>query len=269
MSSAAKTLELLSHFSVAQPELGLSKICRLAKHDKATTYRYLQALEGMGFVEQNPTTKQYRLGPALLQLAQIRELTVPREAGCKAALDVLSDTTGETAHVSVLSGTNLYPLTSSECPRHGIRAVIDVAKFPLHATASGLCTLSFGPASLTDFAKTDLQRYSPRTITTGDALDAEIEFVRSNGFGRSNGGLDEGVYSLAAPLFDQTGQLAGAVAVATVSTRFTPKLEQIIRAALIEASREITHNWGGTVPPDIEANWANSLSSKYELETDT
>ena len=53
---------------MAQPELGLSKLCRLANRDKATTYRHLKVLEDAGFLEQSPLSKQYRLGPALLIL---------------------------------------------------------------------------------------------------------------------------------------------------------------------------------------------------------
>ena len=106
MSSVTKTLALLAFFSPSRPEIGLSQLCRLAKRDKATTYRHLQALEEAGFVEQSALTKMYRLGPALLQLAQVREATVPRKMGAEAALAALSDATGETAHVTVLSGPN-------------------------------------------------------------------------------------------------------------------------------------------------------------------
>ena len=79
MSSATKALKLLSYFSTARPEIGLSQLCRLAQRDKATTYRHLQSLEAVGFVEQNPMTRQYRLGPALMHLSQVREITVPRK----------------------------------------------------------------------------------------------------------------------------------------------------------------------------------------------
>ncbi|WP_405108304.1 helix-turn-helix domain-containing protein [Phaeobacter sp. BS52] len=112
MSSATKTLALLSHFSADRPEIGLSQLCRIAGRDKATTYRHLQALETAGFVEQNPTTKHYRLGPAVLQLAQVREATVPRKLGAQLPLSQLADVTGETAHVSVVSGSTLYALAS-------------------------------------------------------------------------------------------------------------------------------------------------------------
>jgi len=264
MSSATKTLNLLSYFSASQPEIGLSQLCRLAKRDKATTHRHLQTLEETGFVEQNPATRQYRLGPAVLRLAQTREITVPRKSGAEAAVAELAHATGETAHVSVLSGASLYALTSFESPRHSTRVIIDIATFPLHATASGLCALAFGPSDLLATAHSAMKGFTRHTIRTTDALDQAIAQTRDSGFGRGICSLEDEVSSLGAPIYDETGAFAGAVAVACVSTRFTPRLEQQIKHHLITASRQITRNWGGTLPATLEATWAETLSPALE-----
>jgi len=267
MSSATKTLELLALFTPAHPEMGLSQLCRMVGRNKATTYRHLQDLEDAGFVEQNPVTKQYRLGPALLQLAQTREATVPRKAGAEAALLDLATTTGETSHVSVLSGTTVYALASCESPNHSTRAIIDVQTLPLHATASGLCTLAFGPPNLMEVALANMEVFTPSTAQTSMELDGVVHAVRDTGFGRGNCSYETEVYGLSAPIFDQTGLFAGSVAVACVATRFTPDLERSIQQNLVTASRTITRNWGGTVPTDIEASWAKTLTPSHALET--
>jgi len=267
MSSAAKTLELLAFFSPARPEIGLSQLCKLAHRDKATTYRHLQALEETGFVEQNPLTKRYRLGPALLQLAQIREKTVPRKVGAETAIMELAEVTGETSHVSVLSGTSVYPLTSCESPRHAIRAIIDIQTYSLHATASGLCALAFGPAELIDVAQKNLQAFTPNTATTVDELMQEVQATRERGLSCANQCYEAGVCSLSAPLFDQTGLFAGAVSVASVAARYTPELERCIHEQLVLASRRITRSWGGITPDNLETIWARTLSRSQEAET--
>ncbi len=266
MSSAAKTLALLSHFTDLRPEIGLSQLCRLAGRDKATTYRHVQALEEAGFVEQNPATKRYRLGPAFLQLARTRERTVPRKAGVEAPLHMLAEATGETAHVAVLSGTTLYALHQLESVKHSTRVLIDVNTFPLHATASGLCALAFGPTELLDLASKTMPRFTPETITTPDALEGEIAVTRQRGFAQSSGGYEHDVHSMSAPIFDQTDLFAGTVSVACVATRVTPELARIIYEHLVLASRGITYNWGGSVPDIIEAAWAGSLTGTEALE---
>ncbi len=266
MSSAEKALSLLSHFSTERPEIGLSQLCRLAGRDKATTYRHLQALETVGFVEKTLATKQYRLGPALMQLAQVREVTVPRKEGAKPALTALAEVTGETAHVTVLSGQTLYGLCECESPRHVIRAVIDLNTFPLHATASGLCALAFGPADLFDAATRSLDSFTARTPTTENALRARVDATRKTGFGRGDQSYEEETLGLAAPIFDHTGHFAGSIAVACVAARFTADLEHIIKAELMTAARDITQNWGGTTPREIEAIWANTATHSTALE---
>jgi len=266
MSSASKALQLLSYFSPEQPEIGLSQIRRMASRDKATTYRHLQALETMGFVEQNLATKRYRLGPALLQLAQVREATVPRKAGVELPLTALAQATGETAHVVVLSGTTLYSLLSRESPLHTIRAVIDINTFPLHATSSGLSALAFGPDALFDVACASLDRFTDTTPVTADELAREVARVRETGFGHAPGLFEREITSLAAPIFDQTGEFAGAVAVASVASRLTSELETTIKAHLAKTSRVITRNWGGVLPAAIEGLWSDFLSPSKELD---
>lgn len=266
MSTVKKALDLLSLFSNTRPEIGLTQFCRLAKRDKATTFRYLQALESSGFVEQNPLTKHYRLGPAILQLAQTRETTVPRKSGATFALQQLADATGETTHVSVLSGTTVFPLTSCESPKHGTRVIIDIQTFPLHATASGICVLAFGPNDLINVAEDNLRSFTPTTVTNIDDLGLAIQEAKQTGFGKANGSFEEDVRSLAAPIFDPTGLIAGSVSVACVASRFTPALEHIIKTNLITASRQITHNWGGTVPASLEHAWEQTLSNSHTLE---
>ncbi|MEP2532654.1 IclR family transcriptional regulator [Shimia sp.] len=261
MSSASKALELLSLFSEAKPEIGLSEMCRLAKRDKATTYRHLQVLEKAGFVEQVVTSKNYRLGPALLQLGRMREATVPRKAGAETALATLAEKTGETVHVTVLSGLTLFALMSRESPKHSTRAVIDVTTFPLHATASGFCAVAFGPDELLAAACDNFEAFTDLTPMTVEALETLVATARTTGMGLSIGRFEEEINSLSAPIFDQTGQFAGAVSVASVASRFTPELENIIKAELITASREITKSWGGVIPTVVENAWANAMSS--------
>ena len=260
LSSAAKTLELMAYFSTTRPEIGLSQLCKLAKRDKATTHRHLQVLEKTGFVEKNPITKQYRLGPAVLQLAQTREATVPRKAGVQAPLFDLADATGETSHVTVLSGTTVYELMSCDSPKHGTRAIIDIQTFPLHATASGLCALAFGPEALIDVALNELQPFTRTTATTLEDLQAMVEAIRNTGFGRADRSFEDDVQGLSAPIFDQTGHFAGAVSVASVAARFTPDMERIIKTQLVITARQISNNWGGTVPTQIEAIWAKHFT---------
>ena len=261
MSALSKALDLLGYFSPNRAEIGLSQFRLLSGRDKATTYRYLSALESAGLVEKNPTTRAYRIGPAVLHLAAMREATVPRVASANRSLTALAEATGESAHISVLSGDALHSLCACESDRHRTRAVIDIPILPLHATASGICVLAFGPADLINAARQNMTRFTKFTATSADRLTEAVDQARETGFGLSNRGLEEDIYGLATPVFDGSGQLAGAVAVASVASRVTSTSEAEIKRNLIIASREITHSWGGFIPEAVETCWSRSLTT--------
>ncbi|EBA02804.1 transcriptional regulator, IclR family protein [Rhodobacterales bacterium HTCC2150] len=260
MSSAAKTLELLSHFSTDRPQIGLTDFCRLAARDKATTYRHLQALESAGFIEQDAETKRYQLGPVVLQLAQVRESTVPRKQSAETALAALAKATGETAHASVLSGTTMYTLASCESLEHSTRAILDVQTLPLHATASGICAVAFGPDDLKVAATQNMEKFTSTTASSAQELSVAVDQARTDGFAYSNSSFEDEIYSISAPVFDLSGGYAGSVSVACVATRVTEVLKATIRQQLATASVEITRNWGGTVPIDLQKTWDRTLS---------
>ena len=269
MSSASKTIDLLGYFSTLRPEIGLSQLCRLAQRDKATTYRQLQVLEDAGFVEQNDITKRYRLGPALLHLGHVREVTVPRKEAAMSVLTTLADQTGETAHVSVLSGVSLHSLASVESQRYSARVMVDRQILPLHATASGLAVLAFGPTRLLDGVIADMAEmdaFTEHTPMSAIALNTTVAATRACGFGHSNGFLDPDTRSLAAPVFDPSGACAGAVSVACLASRYTPQTQQDIKVHLQRASRQISTNWGGSVPTPLEDLWSGATKHTDELE---
>ncbi|MDU9005578.1 IclR family transcriptional regulator [Sedimentitalea todarodis] len=202
----------------------------------------------------------------MLQLAQTRELTVPRKAAADAVISRLAEVTGETTHVSVLSGATVYPLASCESYKHSTRVIIDVQTFPLHATASGICALAFGPKELLASASENMQAFTADTPTTIMALERAVQSARETGFGRSDRWYEDDVCSLSAPIFDQTGQFAGAVSVASVATRFTAELDRSIQWHLAEASREISRNWGGEIPETVNYLWDKSTQKQNIME---
>ena len=116
-------------------------------------------------------------------------------------------------------------------------------------------------------ATNNLEGFTKSTPTNEGDLLALIATTKDTGFGRANQIYESEIQGLAAPVFDHTGHLAGAVAVASVASRFTADLEHTIKSELIIAAREITRNWGGTIPAAIEAAWAKSVKHPNALET--
>ena len=261
VSTIRKAIDLLNWFSAERAQIGLAEFQRLTGRDKATTYRYLCALEESGLLERDQQSRAYRIGPAALRLAHVREVTVPRRAGVRLVLPKLADATGELAHASLLQGLSLVTLTSHASTRHSARVVLDEPVLPLHATGSGLAVLAFADPSLRKAALKNLKHYTDFTPTTREALDAALQTIRETGFGIADQKFEEGVYGIGVPLFDSSNCVAGSVAVASVATRINDKVIALIKCELIDAARQITHSWGGTVPEALDQLWSDTLTS--------
>ncbi len=242
-----KAMKLLGYFSPSLPEIGLSELARLAAFDKAATRRFLVALSNHGFIEQNPETRAYRLGSAFIRFARIREATRPLATIVQPLLELLATETGETAHASIATGSQLVTIGIAE-PQRATRVNVDPAeRLPLHATASGLAYLAFAPeGTLETFLQTQkLARHTAKTPITAKALRLLVGETRQRGYGLVEGTFEAEVSSIAAPLFDASGTAYGAVAVASVASRFSDYSKTDIATKVLAAANKISRATGG------------------------
>jgi DNA-binding IclR family transcriptional regulator len=248
MGTVGKALDLLDLFTHQQPQMGLSALARVAGLNKATCHRLLTELESRGLVEQVGVAREYRLGPAVLRLAALRESAVPTREAAMPALRRLAEATGETAHLSHLVAGRLQTLAFAYSARHGMKVTMEDADFlPFHATASGAAVLAFLP----DAECARLVAACPDP----DAVLTRIDNCRRRGWAETVSTFEKDVQGIAVPLFDARGTCAGALAVAAAAPRMTPALHDTITAELTRAGAEITSLWGGTLPPALAPLW--------------
>jgi DNA-binding IclR family transcriptional regulator len=260
MGTITKALSLLNHFSASRSEIGLTEFRNLSGQDKATVHRHLSELTANGFLEQNPGTKGYRLGPAILRLAAVRERLFPARRLVAPLVEKLAGELGELVHVSLREGDHLSPLYHFDALIHGTRVYFDEAELlPLHATASGLAMLAFGPADLLPkLLKTKLKPSTGYTITDTELLKQAVEQVRNHGIAFVDQGFEEHVSSFASPVFGDLPEAVGTIAVAAPTVRMTEELKAKIRSALPLAATEVTEKLGGVVPVDLRRIWRNA-----------
>lgn len=246
MQTVDKAMKLLGFFTPAEPEIGLSDLARLAEFDKAATRRFLVALQKHAFIEQNPANKKYRLGSAFLHFAQVREATSPLASVVAPILEALAEATGETAHASHFSGGALVTIGIKESSKV-TRVHLDPSEvLPLHATASGLAYLAFGPkGTLEEAVAAGLTAHTPHTITSAVTLRKVTAETRRRGYAISGRSYEDEVTGIAMPFFDGAAEAVGALAVATPSSRMTDDLRRLIANELRGAVLAVTRGIGG------------------------
>ena len=260
MGTVGKALDLLDIFTRPRPQAGLSEIARLAGLNKATCHRLLTEMESRGLVEQTGPAREYRLGPAVLKLAYLREAAVPTRDAAMPVLQALARATGETAHLSHLVGGVLRTLAFAYSAQHGVKVTMeDADTLPFHATASGAAVLAYLPG---DHAERILQGPMPARIAGGQAsaddLRARIAAVQARGWAETLSTFEQDVQGLAVPLFNAQSACIGAVAVAAAAPRMTHRLHACIVAELTRAGAEINALWGGEVPPALATLWQSA-----------
>lgn len=258
MGTITKALTLLELFSPARPELGLTECARLAGRDKATTHRHLIELEQNGFLEQNAATKAYRLGPAILRLAGVREETFPARTALRPVADDLANAVGELVHISLVQGDTLSPLVYSDPQRHSTRVAYDPSeRLPLHATSSGMAVLAFAPLLLAERVLTaDLARFTDQTITDPARLRTILDEIRLSGISSLAQSFDSEVVSQAAPVFGPDAAVMGAISIAVPVVRASDDKFAGIVEALRTGVRRATEAVGGVVPERHANLWA-------------
>ncbi len=266
MSTVVKALQLLDLFSRSRPQIGLSDLARLAGLNKATCFRLVSDLCAAGLVEQMASGRDYRLGPAVLRLAALREAHVPLREAALPVLQALAAQTGETAHLSLMVGAELRPLAHAYSAAHASKITMeDVQIFPFHATASGLAVLTHQPPALREqILARPLPALTPYTLTDPVTLRARLREIETLGFAESQGGFETDVHSFAVPLFDALGRCTGALSIAALAARATPAQALVIRRALVGAARAVITLWGGSLPARLDTIWTADGSPAKE-----
>ena len=270
MGTTSKALTLLQCFDRVHPVIGLSDLARLSGINKATCFRLMAELLDHGLVEQIAEKRSYRIGPAVLRLAALREAAVGLRDLAMPILHQLAQTTHETAHMSHLVAGHLatgHLMTGrlatvgyAYSATHAMKVMMEDAEvLPLHATSSGYAVLAHLPAAQVDAVLAQpLPAVTAWTPVTAAAVRLRLNQTRDTGYAETAHTYEADVASIALPLFDARGACLGAIAVAAPVTRMT---KTTVLPALIAAARQAMAGWGAAAPPDLDALWRQTLAA--------
>ena len=127
-----------------QPRVRLTDACKYLGVAHSTAHRLLAMLAHHGFVQQEPVTRAYIAGPALVEvgLAVVGSLNVREQA--RPMMEELAAETGETVHLGVLEGDQVRYVDAVESER-ALRVVARTGHpgaRALHVAGQGACSAS-------------------------------------------------------------------------------------------------------------------------------
>lgn len=222
--SAERVLALLTSFDDSRAELGVTEMAALIGVHKSTASRLAAALERAGLLARSGAKgakgRRYRLGAEVIRLGALAVRGFDLVTAMQPAMDALAQQTGETVNLAVPDGPDV--LNVAEVPSCYILSCsggwIGRRTTP-HAVANGKVLMAYGVVPV----PATLERYTPRTITEPDALQAELATVRRRGYASAVAELEEGLVAVAAPVLDATGACVAALSVSGPAYRMKPE----------------------------------------------
>lgn len=240
-------LSLLEAFSAEQQTLSLADLSRAVGLPRSSVFRLVYTLTELGFLIRDDAAKTYRLGSRVLGLGftylasqELIEVARPR-------LQTLRDRTRCSAHLGVLEGTEVVYLARFAVDRAMTSGIRVGARLPAHATSLGRAILSQLPHDEVRaiFDEAQLAAFTDQTATTVDALLQLLTKDAARGFALSHSAFEQGIASVAAPVFGPDGKVVSAINVTTPEAAIKgDELETRIADAVLATAAEVS-SWLG------------------------
>jgi DNA-binding IclR family transcriptional regulator len=234
--SLDKALRVLGLLAQEHEDIDLGSLASQAKLPKSTLVRLLSTMRAHGIIQQNPKTRRYRLGWALVRLGQAAERQFDLPLILHPFLEQLARATGETASLAVRTGEYAF-YVDQVLSQNIIRGAPPTgAALDLHCTAVGKMLLSELEESEVEqlIHECGLPQRTEKTITNTSRLRKELATARSRGYAIDNEEAERGGRCIAAPTHDGNGAILAAISITAPASRLT--LDRIAEYAEIVCS---------------------------------
>lgn len=234
VSSLGKALRLLRLLGAQGGWTGVRELARLAGFTPSSTHGLLQILRADGFVEFEPQRRQYRLGLAILALADGIDAADALGSFARPWVAQLAGSLGETVFAIAWRGGQAVVVACAE-PRRELH--ISVAHRIIdgpHAWASGRVLLAWLPEA----ERAAYLRQHPVAATA--AAEAEAAAIRAQGWAEAIDVEDSGVAAFGAPVLDGGGRCILALGASVPLARAQPARQHELRARLCVAARAMS-----------------------------
>jgi IclR family transcriptional regulator, KDG regulon repressor len=230
---------------VAERPQRINEIATALGVHPSTALRLLHTLRKHGFVRELDN-HHYRLGPATFRLGFKALEEIDLRSVARPFMDELSDKTGETVHLGVLTGNDVVYIEKVEA-KHPVRMYSRIGAIaPLHCTGVAKAILSFLPPD--HFSRVigngELQRFTDHTLTTTEALQADLTVSRERGFALDDEEHETGIHCVAAPILSGDGKVLGALSVSGPTSRIDKATLMDFAPAVKEAAKETSEEFG-------------------------
>ncbi|QDW40508.1 IclR family transcriptional regulator [Bradyrhizobium sp. KBS0727] len=206
--SLIRGLRILESYTSSKQGWGIRELGRALDIDAATTYRMVSTLADRGYLEQNPETQKYHLGPKVVQLAANY---ATHNSLIEISLRIFAKYESQfpyNFYVGVMGSDDVTYIAVYES-RGPLKITTEVGQsVSLFGSAMGRLLISFESDDFIEnlLAKKPIEKITPLTLTSPKDLMRQIRQIRKNGYAVNRGEIYEEIAAVATPItgFDGT-----------------------------------------------------------------
>jgi IclR family acetate operon transcriptional repressor len=248
VQSIDRAVAILRCFDARHPTLGITDIARTTGLSTTTTHRLLVAMQSNRLVRQT-SDRRYGLGPLLVQLARSGALPTTLRDAALPVMTALRDEVDETVGLHEMLPSGERVVVDQVESHHELRRTYTDIGVPIQLPhgAPGKAILSMLPREEQDhFLSRPIESVTPRTITDPAALRTELAEVRRRGWAGSRSERTPGIRAVAAPIFDHTGSVIGALGLSVPEVRMDDARAQLLGRRAAECAWQISEDLGAS-----------------------
>lgn len=246
--SLARALQLLQELEGGPRTL--DELAAVAEVHKTTVLRLLRTLEVDRFVIHDEQHR-YTLGSRVFELANAALAQRDVRQVARRHLEALNAATGQTVHLATLEGDEVVYVDKLDAPQ-GVRMYSRVGlRAPIHCTAVGKILIADRPADERGrlLASIDFTRFTPRTITSAEALALELDRVRELGFAEDHEEHEAFINCVGAPIRDGSGRVVAAVSVSVPTLSLDHDGVLALLPEVVQTATAVSRELGRHQPP--------------------
>lgn len=250
MSKAGAIVEALE----SRGELSAAQLADTVGEPTSSTYRLLQNLTAIGWIETGSTRGLFRLGVFFIRVGAQLEDSIDIRQAALPELRILRATTGWTSFLCYRRGNRGVCVERLDGSNVRSLAMEIGDSLPLYAGAGPQALLAFQPAAerhalVEEFASGAHPHRLP--VPSRDDLERTLDDTLRRGYSRSIEDVTLGIAAFATPVFNHRGELAAAISISGLRDSLLGDEDSIVpllREAAARTSRRL-----GFVPEESRA----------------
>jgi DNA-binding IclR family transcriptional regulator len=246
-SSIQNAAMILSLFTQTRPRWGITEIAKELGFSKTTTYNLTSTLEKIEYLQKNGETQKFELGVRIASIGSIMVSNMELNQKAAGFAKDLASMYSVSCRIGIWD-IDAVLITFFVNPFHNPQVLNFNAgpRVAAYNTALGRAILaSMEQTDVKNYLnKTNLIKFTPKTITSKSQLLKELAETRSRGFSICNEEMIHGAASIGAPIFNKERRIAGAISMLGESDDFMGPEFKKYTNGLCRAAFQISNSLG-------------------------